>query len=110
MPRSSIRKARGMNTLRIGDRRASVSVRSPIIVNQLGADIRASLVVLGPRPPVTDNPPDRRPWEIAPEADVLLTRPLAGWNKAPADRPAGWPNGLRWIQTASTGIDFFPAW
>ena len=41
---------------------------------------------------------------------MLLTRPLAGWNKAPADRPAGWPNGLRWIQTASTGIDFFPPW
>jgi len=99
-----------MNTPRIDENRAAVSVRSPIIINQLGAEIRASLIDHWSRPLVIDHPADRPPWEIAPDADVLLTRPLAGWNKAPADRPAGWPNGLRWIQTASTGIDFFPEW
>ncbi|MDI4234026.1 NAD(P)-dependent oxidoreductase [Bradyrhizobium sp. Arg237L] len=41
---------------------------------------------------------------------MLLTRPGAGWNKAPSAKPAGWPFRLRWIQTASTGVDFFPAW
>src|ERR1700692_3947043 len=90
-----------MNTPLIGDRRASVSVRSPIIVNQLGAEVRASLIDHWSRPWVIDHPADRPPWEIAPEADVLLTRPMAGWSKASVDKPAGWPYGLRVIQTAS---------
>jgi phosphoglycerate dehydrogenase-like enzyme len=99
-----------MNTPRIDSRRESASVRSPIIVNQLGADVRASLVDHWSRPLIIDHPEGRPPWEIAPEADVLLTRPLAGWSKAPAEKPAGWPFGLRWIQTASTGVDFFLEW
>jgi phosphoglycerate dehydrogenase-like enzyme len=99
-----------MNTPRIGSRRASVGVRSPIIVNQLGAEVRASLIDHWSRPLIIDHPADRVPWEVAPEADVLLTRPLAGWSRTPADKPAGWLFGLRWIQTASTGVDFFPAW
>jgi phosphoglycerate dehydrogenase-like enzyme len=99
-----------MNTPRIESRRASTSVKSPILVNQLGPDIRAVLADHWSRPLIIDHPADRVPWEIAPEADVLLTRPLAGWHKAPARKPAGWPFGLRWIQTASTGVDFFPSW
>lgn len=99
-----------MNTPRIDSGQASASVRSPIIVNQLGAEVRASLSDHWSRPLIIDHPAGRPAWEIAPEADVLLTRPLAGWSKAPADKPAGWPYGLRWIQTASTGVDFFPAW
>src|SRR5882757_7316407 len=99
-----------MNTPRIESRPASTSVRSPIIVNQLGADIRAALVDHWSRPLIIDHPSDRAPWEVAPEADVLLTRPLAGWHNAPVDKPANWPFGLHWIQTASTGVDFFPAW
>src|SRR5260221_12903006 len=98
-----------MNTPRIDEKRASVSVRSPIIINQLGAEIRAALVDHWSRPLVIGHPADRPPWEIAPEADVLLTRPLAGWNKAPAERPAGWPNGLGWVPTALTRIEFFSA-
>ena len=99
-----------MNTPRVERRGASSSVRPPIIVNQLGAEVRAALVGHWSRPSIIDHPADRAAWELPPEADVLLTRPLAGWNKAPAAKPAGWPFGLRWIQTASTGIDFFPAW
>ncbi|MGY4226966.1 phosphoglycerate dehydrogenase-like enzyme [Bradyrhizobium sp. USDA 4503] len=72
--------------------------------------MRAALIEHWSRPLIIDHPADRPAWEIAPEADVLLTRPLAGWSKAPADRPSGWPYGLRWIQTASTGVDFFPTW
>jgi phosphoglycerate dehydrogenase-like enzyme len=99
-----------MNTPRIESKRTSASVRSPIIVNQLGAEVRAALVEHWSRPLIIDHPADRAAWEVAPEADVLLTRPLAGWNKAPGEKPVGWPFGLRWIQTASTGVDFFPAW
>ncbi|MGY4455441.1 phosphoglycerate dehydrogenase-like enzyme [Bradyrhizobium sp. i1.3.1] len=99
-----------MNTPRVENQRASTSVRSPIIVNQLGPDIRAALVDHWSRPLIIDHSADRAPWEVAPEADVLLTRPLVGWHKAPAEKPAGWPFGLHWIQTASTGVDFFPAW
>ncbi|MGY8667199.1 NAD(P)-dependent oxidoreductase [Bradyrhizobium sp. UFLA05-109] len=99
-----------MNTPRVDSRRDPASLRSPIIVNQLGADVRASLVDHWSRPLIIDHPEGHAPWEIAPEADVLLTRPLAGWSKAPPEKPVGWPFGLRWIQTASTGVDFFPAW
>ncbi|MDF0518657.1 hypothetical protein [Bradyrhizobium yuanmingense] len=94
-----------MNTPRIESRRASTSVRSPIIVNQLGAEVRAVLADHWSRPLIIDHPADRAPWEIAPEADVLLTRPLAGWHGAPKEKPAGWPFGLRWIQTASRLAD-----
>jgi phosphoglycerate dehydrogenase-like enzyme len=99
-----------MNSPHTETRRASASVRSPIIVNQLGAEVRAALIDHWSRPVIIDHPADRAPWEIAREVDVLLTRPLAGWQKAPTEKPAGWPFDLRWIQTASTGVDFFPAW
>lgn len=43
------------------------------------------------------------------DARVLLVRPFP-----PADRqapaPAGWPGGLRWVQLASVGVDFYPDW
>ncbi len=48
-----------MNTPRIDSRRASASVRSPIIVNQLGADVRASLVDHWSRPLIIDHPAER---------------------------------------------------
>ena len=99
-----------MNTPRVEGRGASTSVRAPIIVNQLGAEVRAALADHWSRPSIIDHPADRAPWEIPAEADVLLTRPLAGWNNAPSTKPIGWPFGLRWIQTASTGVDFFPTW
>jgi len=84
-----------MNTPRIGSRREATSVRSPIFVNQLGAGVRAFLADHWSRPLIIDDPADRAPWEIAPEPDVLLTRRLAGWNRAPAEKPTGWPFGLR---------------
>ena len=99
-----------MNTPRIDSGRASTGVRSPIIINQLGAEVRASLIDHWSRPLIIDHPAERPAWDIAPEADVLLTRPAAGWSKAPGEKPRGWPYGLRWIQTASTGVDFFPEW
>jgi phosphoglycerate dehydrogenase-like enzyme len=99
-----------MNTPYVGTKSAVTSVRSPVIVNQLGPELRAALVDHWSRPRIIDQAADRAPWEIPPEADVLLTRPLAGWDGAPSAKPAKWPFGLRWIQTASTGVDFFPSW
>jgi phosphoglycerate dehydrogenase-like enzyme len=49
------------------------------------------------------------PWQIPPDADVLITF-AQGWRSAPAQPPAGWPFGLRYIQIAAAGVDAFPAW
>lgn len=78
-----------MNTPRIDSGRASTGVRSPIIINQLGAEVRASLIDHWSRPLIIDHPAERPAWDIAPEADVLLTRPAAGWSKAPGEKPRG---------------------
>jgi len=47
-----------MNTPRIDEKRAAVSVRSPIIINQLGPEIHASLTDHWSRPLVIDHPAD----------------------------------------------------
>lgn len=99
-----------MNKSHPGFRNGVTGVRSPVIVNQLGPELRAAIVDHWSLPWVIDHPAGIPPWEIPQGADVLLTRPLIGWDKAPAAKPAGWPYGLRWIQTASTGVDFFPSW
>lgn len=50
------------------------------------------------------------PWEVPPQADVLLTTSRI-WRRAPAQPPPGWPSPkLKWIQSTSTGIDGFPPW
>lgn len=38
--------------------------------------------------------------------EILLVTPQ-GW---PQQKPAGWPFQLKWIQLASSGIDFYPKW
>lgn len=85
-------------------------VRQPVVVNQLGPDVARAVAGHWSRPRVIEHPAETPSWHLPPEADVLLTRPFAGWLGAPAERPPGWPFGLRWIQTASTGVDFFPSW
>jgi phosphoglycerate dehydrogenase-like enzyme len=99
-----------MNNLNMKSRRGAVSVRAPVIVNQLGPEVREAIVGHWSLPWIIDHPADRPPWQIPAGADVLLTRPLAGWEEAPSAKPDGWPFDLRWIQTASTGVDFFPPW
>jgi phosphoglycerate dehydrogenase-like enzyme len=99
-----------MSKFDVGFRQTAVGVRSPIIVNQLGPDVRAALVDHWSQPWMIDHPIDRAPWDIPKDADILLTRPLVGWDKAPVSKSDGWPFGLRWIQSASTGLDFFPSW
>lgn len=99
-----------MNKPEIGPGDGISSVRSPVIINQLGSEVHSALVGHWSRPRIVDHPDGSAPWNIPDEADVLLTRPSAGWDKAPAAKPSGWPFGLRWIQTASMGVDFFPSW
>jgi phosphoglycerate dehydrogenase-like enzyme len=99
-----------MNKPEVGLGKHARDVRSPVILNQLGPEVRSALAGHWSRPHIIDHPNGVAPWDIPAEVDVLLTRPLAGWDKAPATKPTGWPFGLRWIQTASTGVDFFPPW
>lgn len=43
------------------------------------------------------------------DARVLLVRPFTPEQRQ-APQPAGWPWGLRWVQLASVGVDFYPRW
>lgn len=88
---------------------ARVHAPGPVVINQLGARVGERLAAHPARPVVVDQPPDLPPWRLPSEADVLVTGP-GGWRNAPAAAPPGWPHGLRWIQTASAGIDFYPPW
>ncbi|KAF0812643.1 Hydroxypyruvate reductase [Andreprevotia sp. IGB-42] len=59
--------------------------------------------VVGVAPGVPDTLPD--------DAEVLFVRPFRPFgvdlNGPP---PKGWPFGVRWVQLASAGIDFYPPW
>jgi phosphoglycerate dehydrogenase-like enzyme len=55
--------------------------------------------------------PDDRPWEAANDADLLLIRPSLQWRRLKSEsRPAEWPGRLKWVYSASVGIDFYPSW
>ena len=55
--------------------------------------------------------PERDPWSIARQADVLIVRPTPAWRNAPRDVvPPGWPGRLRWVFSCSVGVDFYPGW
>ncbi|NUB05216.1 glyoxylate reductase (NADP(+)) [Azospirillum sp. Vi22] len=84
--------------------------RSPVILNQIGALVGERIAAHPSRPTVLRHEDGRPPWDIPDGVEVLLTRPLIGWDAAPAARPAGWGRGLRWIQSASTGMDVYPPW
>jgi hypothetical protein len=87
-----------MNKPEIGPTDGISSIRSPVIINQLGSELDSALVDHWSRPRIVDHPDGSAPWNIPNQVDVLLTRPSAGWDKAPAAKPAEWPFGLRWIQ------------
>ena len=54
---------------------------------------------------------DERPWEAANDADLLLVRPSAEWRRLKTlERPAEWPGRLKWVYSASVGVDFYPRW
>jgi phosphoglycerate dehydrogenase-like enzyme len=84
--------------------------RNVVIASQLEPSINALLRAHASRPTVIDVP-EERPWEVASQADVLLVRPAPAWHGH--DRgaaPAGWPGRVRWVFSATTGVDFYPHW
>ncbi|CAO3408653.1 D-isomer specific 2-hydroxyacid dehydrogenase family protein [Azospirillum largimobile] len=84
--------------------------RSPVILNQLGPVVGGRIAAHRCRPAVLEHETGRAPWDLPAGVEVLLTRPLIGWDAAPAAPPPGWGETLRWIQSGSTGIDFYPPW
>ncbi|CAO3358824.1 D-isomer specific 2-hydroxyacid dehydrogenase family protein [Azospirillum melinis] len=87
-----------------------MAIRSPIILNQLGPAVGERIAAHPSRPTVLDHRAGHAPWDLPADIEVLLTRPLIGWEAAPAAPPPGWGKGMRWIQSASTGMDFYPPW
>lgn len=81
-----------------------------VVASQFDAASNARLAALPIQPTVIDAPRDR-PWEAADRADVLLVLPAPIWRTAlHMPRPAGWPGRLRWVFTASVGVDPYPEW
>jgi len=55
--------------------------------------------------------PEEQPWEAANDADLLLIRPSLHWRRSKSlSRPPEWPGRLKWVYSASVGIDFYPSW
>ncbi|MDR6289117.1 MULTISPECIES: D-isomer specific 2-hydroxyacid dehydrogenase family protein [Inquilinus] len=84
--------------------------RVPRIVSHLPDAVTGRVASHASRPQLLRSASDAPPWDVPDGAEVLLTRPSAGWFKAPAAPPRGWPFGLRWIEVTSTGVDWFPSW
>ncbi|SDA29666.1 NAD(P)-dependent oxidoreductase [Sphingomonas sp. NFR15] len=81
-----------------------------VIASQMEADFNAGLAAHPLAPRVIAVPEDE-PWEAAREADILLVRPSPAWRgHQHRARPAAWPGRLRWVYSASAGIDFYPPW
>ncbi len=81
-----------------------------IIASQMEPGFNDSLSRHPTRPTIIGAPEDR-PWDIAGEADILLVRPSPAWRgDAQGERPPLWPGRLRWIYSASAGVDFYPPW
>ncbi|WP_249674231.1 D-isomer specific 2-hydroxyacid dehydrogenase family protein [Pseudomonas abieticivorans] len=88
---------------------------SPIVIaSQLDEPFNQALrTALQPRHPgaqVIGVPPGV-PSDLPAQVNVLLARPInvRGF-QAPETPPPGWPYGLKWVQLASSGIDFYPRW
>ena len=83
-----------------------------IIASQMEDGFNAELRAHAAAPTVVPAP-EARPWEAAVAADVLLVRPTPAWRgakAASAPAPEAWPGRLRWVYSASAGIDFYPSW
>jgi len=83
---------------------------SLVIASQLEPALNAAIADHPARPTVIPAPEDE-PWRVANDADVLVIRPSPVWTPA-RSRPAPpiWPGRLRWVCSASAGIDFYPSW
>lgn len=89
---------------------SSPSSRNVVIASQLDPQVN-DLLRAHPAKPTLIDVPAERPWEIAAEADVLLVRPAPAWlGHGRHAAPEGWPGRLKWIFSATTGVDFYPHW
>lgn len=81
-----------------------------VIASQLEAGINARLAA-HPIAPVILDVPEATPWDIADRADVLIVRPSPAWRSShQRATPGVWPGRLRWVYSASVGVDFYPRW
>ncbi|NYI23607.1 dehydrogenase [Sphingobium indicum] len=82
---------------------------SLIIASQLDSDFNRSLG-LHPSAPTLIDVAEDEPWTAAREADILLIRPSPAWRQSARIRPDIWPGRLKWVYSASAGVDFYPGW
>jgi phosphoglycerate dehydrogenase-like enzyme len=83
---------------------------SLIIASQMEEGFNAQLG-RHPLAPTLIGTPEADPWSAAADADILITRPSPAWRGAKDQpRPPGWPGRLKWIYSASAGVDFYPPW
>ncbi len=82
---------------------------SLVIASQMEPDFNRSLEEHPSRPRLI-SVSEEEPWAAASEADVLLIRPSLAWRQSPQGRPGAWPGRLKWVYSASAGIDFYPPW
>ncbi|MDC7683755.1 NAD(P)-dependent oxidoreductase [Asticcacaulis sp. BYS171W] len=83
---------------------------SLIIASQLEPGFNDNLRRHASAPTVIEVP-DAAPWDAARQADVLLIRPGPSWKaQRQAPKPDLWPGKLKWVYSASTGVDFYPDW
>src|SRR5580700_8571704 len=83
---------------------------SLVIASQMEEGFNEQLRTHASAPTVITVPEDR-PWEAANDADLLLIRPSLQWRRLKSEsRPAEWPGRLKWVYSASVGIDFYPSW
>ncbi|WP_165186496.1 NAD(P)-dependent oxidoreductase [Caulobacter soli] len=83
---------------------------SLVIASQMEDSFNAQLQ-RHPSAPTLIAAPEADPWSTAAEADVLITRPSPAWRGArDLPRPPGWPGRLKWVYSASAGVDFYPPW
>jgi phosphoglycerate dehydrogenase-like enzyme len=84
--------------------------RSLVIASQLEDGFNRQLCAHSSAPTVI-GVSDERPWEAANDADLLLIRPSLHWQRIKTlARPAEWPGRLKWVYSASVGVDFYPRW
>jgi phosphoglycerate dehydrogenase-like enzyme len=83
---------------------------SIIIASQLEERLNAQLRSHFSAPTVI-SVSEERPWEAADDADLMLIRPSPEWRRIKTlARPAVWPGRLKWVYSASVGVDFYPSW
>ncbi len=83
---------------------------SLVIASQMDDGFNAQLT-RHPLAPTLIAASEADPWSAAANADVLITRPSPAWRGAKSQpKPPGWPGRLKWIYSASAGVDFYPPW